>query len=80
MGEARRRGTFEQRKAEGIIRQAKEAEERKAAYDARMAHIEQLRKERYSKKANPEDRKRTARISTFAIMAASMGIGHISHD
>ncbi len=75
MGEARRRGTFEQRKAEGIIRQAKEAEERKAAFEARAAERERLRQEKLSKTTDPQERRRISRISTFAIMAASMAIG-----
>jgi len=71
MGEAKRRGTFEQRKAEGIIKEAKKAAERQAMYEARMENIEKLRKARILKEG---DRRRpnTGKLSAFTSTSAFM--------
>jgi len=49
MGEAKRRGTYEQRKAEAIVRNKKEAEERAVIEAARQREREEIRQSRKGK-------------------------------
>ena len=59
MGQAKRRGSFEQRQAEGIARRAREDQEREEAYQRRLGNM------------TPTERKKQR--DTMMLLAAMMG-------